>query len=131
MLNKILSLACTQENCPVRCGLSKHAKFLVRVHTVLSTLITFLIGIFIGSMLLYHHAVGQDFNKFKQQQESGKVIELSVQVSMMSGILQTLSSKLDQVKSEADTTQAMAAGIGIAIMFLQLLGFFVKSKSEK
>jgi hypothetical protein len=46
----------------------------------------------------------------------------------MDTTLQALLIKVDRLQSEADTTEAMGAGIGIAITLLQLLGFIAKFK---
>lgn len=58
------------------------------------------------------------------------VIAVTMKVSMMEGTLAELNRKVDALKSEADTTEAMGAGIGLAITFLQILGFFAKSRNN-
>jgi len=132
MLNKLIASACPEDNCPVRKKLSKRSIFLIRLHTAMKSIVAVLIGAFISGMLMLHVKAQntQTYTQFKQQQGQEKVIELSVQVSMLTSTVKDLSTLYAQLKSEADTTQAMGTGIGIAIMFLQLLGFFVKSKSN-
>lgn len=48
----------------------------------------------------------------------------------MEATVAEMNRKVDALKSEADTTEAMGAGIGLAITFLQILGFFAKSRNN-
>ena len=60
--------------------------------------------------------------------EDPNVVAISTRVAIMDTTLQALLTKVDRLQSEADTTEAMGAGIGIAITLLQLLGFIAKFK---
>lgn len=88
-------------------------------------LILLLAGILIGggvSMRLH----GQPYTSARTITTDPAVIVVATRVSILETNVAAMSAKMDHIQSEADTTEAMGAGIGLAITFLQLLGFFTK-----
>lgn len=112
---------------PVKTNLS------LRYQTAIRALILVLAGMLIGGTLAMHlHGQSQSSQashvQERQNRQDQDLIGVQIKVSIMEGTIANLLTKLDHLQSEADTTQAMGAGIGIAITGLQLLGFFTKSR---
>jgi peptidoglycan hydrolase CwlO-like protein len=97
------------------------------LQAVIRGLLFVLAGMLIGGSLAIHvHGQGAPAPRITRQ--DADIIATSTRVNIMEQNLQSLVNKVDHLQSEADTTEAMGAGIGLAITLLQLLGFFAKSK---
>lgn len=97
--------------------------------------ILLLTGMILGGFLV-NRLHGQSHNnltgtEYQHIETMSSITALNVKVSGLEATVAEISRKLDKVQSQADTTEAMGAGIGLAITFLQLLGFFVKSKERQ
>ena len=91
---------------------------------VVRGLLFVLAGMLIGSALtLSLHAQSHNLS-----QGDREAIAVTIKVGALEASIADLTRKVDALKSEADTTEAMGAGIGLAITFLQLLGFFARGR---
>jgi len=100
----------------------------LKLEAIIRALTFILAGMLIGGGLATHiHA---------QSLHSGirtldpETIVLTTKVGILETTLTSLVTKVDNIQSEADTTKAMGAGIGVTITFLQLLGFLVSRKEK-
>lgn len=101
----------------------------LRLQTAIRALILVLAGMLMGGSLAIHlHGQSKPRHLDLSDQAQDSLITMSVKVNMMDATVMSLSTKLDRLQSEADTTQAIGTGIGISITLLQLLGFFTKSR---
>ena len=101
----------------------------LKFHAIIRALIFILAGMLIGSGLVTHvHA--QSYHSTSQKILDPETIVLTTKVGIMEATLTSLVTKVDNIQSEADTTKAMGAGIGVTITLLQLLGFLVSRKEK-
>lgn len=101
----------------------------LKFHAIIRALIFILAGMLIGSGLVSHvHA--QSLHSTGQKILDPETIVLTTKVGIMEATLTSLVTKVDNIQSEADTTKAMGAGIGVTITLLQLLGFLVSRKEK-
>lgn len=127
-LPPILSEVCLREGCKERCTLPTKKYNTLALHSFIRSLIFILAGMLIGSGLVSHiHA--QPLHSVIKIMDPETIV-LTTKVGMMETILTSLATKVDNIQSEADTTKAMGAGIGVTITFLQLLGFLVSRKEK-
>ena len=103
------------------------AEHSIKFQTAIKALITMLAGMLIGGALAVH-LKGQSHSGGYPTSAEGEMIALTTRVSIMDGTLGELVKKVDHLQSEADTTEAMGAGIGFTITGLQLLGFFARGR---
>jgi hypothetical protein len=125
-LPQILGQICLRKECKERYPLSATLERNLRFQAFLRALLLVCAGGLIGSgvsIRLHGQSVAHVTHL-----EDPNVIAISTRVTIMDTTLQALLIKVDRLQSEADTTEAMGAGIGIAITLLQLLGFIAKFK---
>lgn len=123
---RIIGEVCIRKNCKERCPLTKPATFRLKAQIMIKILIVLFAGMLIGGGLAIR-LHGQGLNRLSAN--NSDMIIMTTKVGIMDTTLQELVRKVDHLQSEADTTEAMGAGIGLAITFLQLLGFFARSKT--
>ena len=128
-LPSILSEVCLRKDCKERCPLPQKPYNTLKFHAIIRALIFILAGMLIGSGLVTHvHA--QSLHSTGQKILDPETIVLTTKVGIMEATLTSLVTKVDNIQSEADTTKAMGAGIGVTITLLQLLGFLVSRKEK-
>jgi hypothetical protein len=125
MVPEILCDVCLRKNCKERHPLPPPTERMIRFHLTLRALVLVLAGMLIGGALAVHLR-GQ--SPPSRKSADVEMIAVTTKVSIMEGTLNELVKKVDRIQSEADTTEAMGAGIGLAITGLQLLGFFTKAR---
>jgi hypothetical protein len=135
LLPSILTEVCLRTDCKERCSLPERKQNRLRFITLIKALVFVLAGMLIGSGIsvrLHGQSSGNSSssNSSKFEKLDPQTIILTTKVSMMDVTLNSLMSKVDHLQSEADTTEAMGAGIGVAITFLQLLGFLAARKER-
>lgn len=127
-LPPILSEVCLRKDCKERCPLPTKKYNTLALHSIIRSLISILAGMLIGGGLVSHiHA--QSIHSTVKIMDPETIV-LTTKVGMMETVLTSLVTKVDNIQSEADTTKAMGAGIGVTITFLQLLGFLVSRKEK-
>lgn len=133
---RIFSNVCLRKECKERCPLLPKQTHYPKFQFMVRVLTLILLGMFLGSMLTIRlHGQGQPLSRMNNgyipiTQNQEQLVILSTKVTFIDSTVQDLSKKMDQLKTEADATQYMGAGIGIAITFLQLLGFLAKNKER-
>lgn len=129
VLPRILGQVCLRDSCKERCPLPERVSHNLKLQTAIRALILVLAGMLMGGSLAIHlHGQSKPHHLDLSDQAQDSLITMSVKVNMMDATVMSLSTKLDRLQSEADTTQAIGTGIGISITLLQLLGFFTKSR---
>jgi len=125
MLEKLIPSVCLRKNCKERCPIAPKEQFSIKLQILSKAVILIMAGILIGGgVSLRLH--GQPFANSRVITTDPSVIVVATRLSILESNTKDISTKLDHLQSEADITEAMGAGIGIAITFLQLLGFFTK-----
>ena len=103
--------------------MTKEKRRAVTLVVVVRGLLFVLAGMLLGSALVLRlHAQPQHGLSDRE------AIAVTIKVGTLEASISELTRKVDALKSEADTTEAMGAGIGLAITFLQLLGFFARGR---
>lgn len=127
-LPSILPGVCLRSGCKERCPLPRNSYNKLKLQAITRALIFILSGMLIGSGMVSHvHA--QSLHQELRILDPETIV-LTTKVSIMEATLTNLVTKVDNIQSEADTTKAMGAGIGVTITLLQLLGFLVSRKEK-
>ena len=108
--------------------MTKPATFRLKAQIMIKILIVLFAGMLIGGGLAIR-LHGQGLNRLSAN--NSDMIIMTTKVGVMDTTLQELVRKVDHLQSEADTTEAMGAGIGLAITFLQPWGFLPDPRHHK
>ena len=101
----------------------------VKIQLLIKALVLILAGMLIGSGLSMRlHGQSSIGYGVSKSLTDPNVIVVATRLQILESNQKDLSNKLDHLQSQADVTEATGVGIGLAITFLQLLGFFTKQK---